>query len=104
MRKRNNLIISIPFSADWAKEIVVVADEAAAAEDDEDDDDDAAVCEWCESCKFECLPSIELLFLSADEPSLSFDFDFSPNFDEIRSLSACISDSRQKHAVDRIEE
>ena len=67
----------------------------AAAAVDEDDADAEAVW-WWESCSVECLPSAELLFFRVELPSLSFDLDFSPNFDVKRSLSACITGCRQK--------
>lgn len=79
----------IPLSADWA-----LPDDALADIADDDDDDDDPWWWWCESLNVECLPSTDVLGLSVDDPSLSlsFDFDFSLNFDDIRSRSACITD------------
>ena len=78
----------IPLSADWTLIEAVL--------EDADADDDADAVWWCESCRDECLPSIEWLLLSDEVPSLSFDFDFSLNFDDIRSLSACMTDCMQQ--------
>lgn len=85
---RNKTGNAIPFSADWALMVAVL--------EDADADDDADAEWWCESCKDECFPSIEWLFLSDEVPSLSFDFDFSLSFDDIRSLSACMTDCIQQ--------
>ena len=73
--------VELPFSADCTP-----IDDELDAEADADAD---------ESAVLEYFPSTDVLDLSAGVPSfsLSFDFDLSPNLDDKRSRSACITGS-----------